>query len=114
MVERRTLRCRRLGRWRWWRTSSGRWKRRRRARRRRGGEAVRRGAALFCTVSIVPEKFPRLGILCFQIGNGATQQKNVNCGKCAKIATFCLLFGFHVLIQSTDKSITEIKTLPVT
>ena len=32
---------------------------------------------------------------------------------CAKVDTFCLLFGFHVLIQSTDKSITEIKTLPV-
>ena len=92
MVARRTLRCRRLGRWRRWRTSSGRWKRRRRARRRRGGEAVRRGAALFCTVSIVPEKFPRLGILCFQIGNGATQQKNVDCGKCAKFK-FSLVFG---------------------
>ena len=73
---------------------------------------MRRGAALFCTVSMVPEKFPRLGILCFQIGNGATQQKTSNCRKYAKIATFCLLFRVHILIQSTDESITEIKTLP--
>ena len=65
-----------------------RWKRRRRARRRRGGEAAKRGAALFCTVSIVPEKFPRLGILCFQIGNGATQQKIGNCGYVQKLTHF--------------------------